>query len=262
MTANAGYHAYNTGDVLTAAQVQYNIQNQTVMYFATTAARTTAISAVTVEGMVTYIPANGVEFYNGTAWISLSAAETALTTKGDLLTYSTAETRLPVGNNGESLVADSSTSTGLKWAKSGNFIGCRVTKTTPNQSISNNTSTNVTFDAETYDTDSFHSNTVNNTKMTIPAGLGGYYRITLNIGWDTNSSGRRTISIKRNGSSIIALAEATPATGVYLTFNVSTTYYLSATDTIEAEVYQSSGVSLDVLLQAERTFLQIERIGS
>jgi len=73
MTANAGYHAYATGDVLTAAQVQYNLQNQTVMYFATSAARTTALSGVTVEGMVTYIPANGIEYYNGTAWIGVTS---------------------------------------------------------------------------------------------------------------------------------------------------------------------------------------------
>jgi hypothetical protein len=73
MTANAGYKTFNTGDVLTAAQVQFNLQNQTVMYFATTSARTTALSGVTVEGMVTYIPANGIEYYNGTAWIGVTS---------------------------------------------------------------------------------------------------------------------------------------------------------------------------------------------
>jgi hypothetical protein len=77
MTANAGYHAYATGDVLTAAQVQFNLQNQTVMYFASSAARTTAIGSVLVEGMVTYIPANGIEYYNGTIWIALAAGDAA-----------------------------------------------------------------------------------------------------------------------------------------------------------------------------------------
>ena len=85
MTANAGYHAYATGDVLTAAQVQYNLQNQTVMYFATSAARTTAIGSVTVEGMVTYIPANGLEYYNGTAWTSIGGAAAAGTLTGTTL---------------------------------------------------------------------------------------------------------------------------------------------------------------------------------
>ena len=114
-TANAGYHAYATGDVLTAAQVQYNLQNQTTMYFASASARTTALTGVLVEGMVSYIPANGIEYYNGSAWVSISQAVTALTTKGDLLTYSTQDTRLPVGANGTSLVADSSQTTGLGW---------------------------------------------------------------------------------------------------------------------------------------------------
>ena len=72
MTANAGYKAYATGDVLTAAQVQYNLQNQTVMYFATTTARDAALTgAILVEGMVSYTPATGLMYYNGTAWTAV-----------------------------------------------------------------------------------------------------------------------------------------------------------------------------------------------
>ena len=75
MTANAGYHAYATGDVLTAAQVQYNLQNQTVMYFATTTARDAALTgAILVEGMVSYIPATGLMYYNGSAWTAVGAS--------------------------------------------------------------------------------------------------------------------------------------------------------------------------------------------
>jgi hypothetical protein len=73
MTANAGYHVYNTGDVLTSAQVQYNLQNQTVMYFATTTARDTALSGKVVEGMVSYTPATGLMYYNGSAWSAVGA---------------------------------------------------------------------------------------------------------------------------------------------------------------------------------------------
>jgi hypothetical protein len=44
-----------------------------------------------------------------------TTANSPLTAKGDLFTYSTASARLAVGNNGESLVADSSATTGLRY---------------------------------------------------------------------------------------------------------------------------------------------------
>ncbi|CAB4163360.1 hypothetical protein UFOVP801_19 [uncultured Caudovirales phage] len=42
--------------------------------------------------------------------------QTPLTTKGDLFTFSTVDARLGVGADGTTLVADSTASTGLKWA--------------------------------------------------------------------------------------------------------------------------------------------------
>jgi hypothetical protein len=44
-----------------------------------------------------------------------TTANSPLTAKGDLFTYSTAPARLAVGNNGDTIVADSSTSTGLRY---------------------------------------------------------------------------------------------------------------------------------------------------
>jgi hypothetical protein len=48
-----------------------------------------------------------------------TTANSPLTVKGDLFGYSTTQARVPVGNDGETLVADSSTSTGLRYT--GNF---------------------------------------------------------------------------------------------------------------------------------------------
>jgi hypothetical protein len=71
---NAGYKTFNTGDVLTAAQVQYNLQNQTIMYFADATARDAALTAgVVQEGMFAYLAdTDSVTFYNGTLWVTLS----------------------------------------------------------------------------------------------------------------------------------------------------------------------------------------------
>jgi hypothetical protein len=80
---NAGYRTFTTGDVLTAAQVQYNLQNQTIMYFADAAARTAALPVGTVqEGMFAYLAdSNATTFYDGAAWQTLSTGGdlTALT---------------------------------------------------------------------------------------------------------------------------------------------------------------------------------------
>jgi hypothetical protein len=92
------------------------------MVFASAAARTTALASVLAEGMVTYLKdTDVVEIYTGAAWVSLddpnAIQNSIVDAKGDLISATADNTpaRLAVGNNGETLVADSSTSTGLRW---------------------------------------------------------------------------------------------------------------------------------------------------
>jgi hypothetical protein len=117
--AGAGYKLFNTGDVLTAAQVNTYLNEQTVMVFADSAARTTALSGVLAEGMVSYLQdTNAVEVYNGSAWTAVGGGglSSPLTTKGDVWGYSTTNARIPVGANGTVLTADSAQTLGVKWA--------------------------------------------------------------------------------------------------------------------------------------------------
>ena len=68
----------------------------------------------------------GSLYFNSTSaaiFFASDAANSPLTTKGDLFTYSTSDTRLAAGSNGETLVADSVASTGLRYQSAYNGNG-------------------------------------------------------------------------------------------------------------------------------------------
>jgi len=71
MAAGLGYIEFATGDVLTAALANGYLASQTVMVFASAAARTSAITSPQ-EGMFSYLKdTNATEYYTGSAWAAL-----------------------------------------------------------------------------------------------------------------------------------------------------------------------------------------------
>lgn len=71
--AGAGAKLFTSGAVLTAAQVNTYLMDQTIMRFATTAARDAAFGGAgeptLAEGMFAYIDAtNSVFYYDGSTW--------------------------------------------------------------------------------------------------------------------------------------------------------------------------------------------------
>jgi hypothetical protein len=71
----AGYREFQTGEVLTAANVNDFLMNQSVMVFADATARTSALSDVLTEGILTYnLDTNALERYDGTAFVKVPDA--------------------------------------------------------------------------------------------------------------------------------------------------------------------------------------------
>lgn len=81
--AGAGAKLFVSGDVLTAAQVNTYLMDQTIMRFSTTAARDAAFGGAgeptVAQGMFAFITAdNKLYFYNGSAWAEFSSGADVL----------------------------------------------------------------------------------------------------------------------------------------------------------------------------------------
>jgi hypothetical protein len=96
---------------------------QTVMVFADAAARTTALTGVVSEGMLSYLKSTKqVEVYNGSAWVASddpnAIQNSIINAKGDIIVGSANDTPAILSaptEQGSTLVADSAASTGLRW---------------------------------------------------------------------------------------------------------------------------------------------------
>lgn len=69
--AGLGRKTWSPGDVLTASDVNGYLMDQSVMVFAGTAARASAIPTPSA-GMVAYSTATSLQVYNGSAWVNVS----------------------------------------------------------------------------------------------------------------------------------------------------------------------------------------------
>jgi hypothetical protein len=173
------------------------------------------------------------------------------TTLGDLA-YSSAtantNTRLGVGTTGQVLTVAAGVPSWATPVSATTFSGALAFKT-GDQTISNTTSTILSFGSETngYDTNSYHDNTTNNSRMTIPSGKSGYFWVWCNVTWAPNATGRRIVRFLKNGT-ISFIMEATPnaTAGLEPTLIGGKAFAAVATDYFELEVYQSSGGNLDV----------------
>jgi len=63
--------------------------------------------------------------------------------------------------------------------------------------------TAVPWDTEVYDTDAFHDGGAN-TRLTVPAGLGGYYMVYAQVRWTSDAVAVRNIILRQGGATTVA----------------------------------------------------------
>ena len=71
-----GRRTFAAGEVLTASNVMNYLMDQSVMNFAGTAARGSAIGTAVQQGMISYLnDINRLQFYNGTSWLPVGVVQ-------------------------------------------------------------------------------------------------------------------------------------------------------------------------------------------
>ena len=147
---------------------------------------------------------------------------------------------IPIGNAGEFLKVNSG-ATGYEFASAGgtNTPAFFVTKSST-QSISHNTTTQITFDTEAIDTDNaFASNA-----FTVPSGKGGIYFLVAQMRIDTGDDYDAGIIKIRVGSTDIGASWG--RNEYYDHMNISMLHSLSAGDVVTVNAFQNSGATKNI----------------
>lgn len=117
------------------------------------------------------------------------------------------------------------------------------------QGTTHNVAKILDFTNERWDNDNIHDNLVNNSRLY--ARTAGKYIISASVTFDSNSSGKRRLSLKLDGGDLIANKNLRAMATGKTSLTISTTYELNEDQYIEVSVYQDSGGNLDIMSYAK-----------
>ena len=150
-----------------------------------------------------------------------------------------------------------------KWSTVVTGRGALVYNTAP-VSIPNSAQTLAQFDSESYDTDTIHSTTTDNTKLAVPAGV-SVVRVSAQVVFYGNNVGARRATFLKNGAEAFAgnsyLYIPAAASGFTTIMHLdSAMLSVSPGDYFELRLYQSSGGALSIETSSALTWFAMEII--
>jgi hypothetical protein len=264
MAAGLGFKDFVTGEVLTAADVDGYLM-QGVWVFANAAARDAAVTSPQ-EGNFAYLKdTNVTTYYTGSAWANLDTTgmTNPMTTTGDTIYSSSGSTpaRLGIGSTGQVLTVAGGVPSWATPAGGATFSGVSLYKSA-NQSIANTTEVAITWVDENFDTDSYHSNSTNTDRITIPSGKDGYFLITAQATFGQNATGIRAATLKKNGTVVIEYIINNQGASAYPVMVFNKTVAAVATDYFQLFMYQDSGGSLNAISGNGNSFFNMTYLGA
>ena len=209
-------------------------------YTATDGTTITLIDA-TIAGDIIEVFANQTiplaDTYSQTVANGKFINNTLTTTTGDIIYASAANTpaRLGIGSTDQVLKVSGGVPA---WgaAPAASFVGCILKKTSGGQTAASGVDTAITWNSETIDTDAFHDNSTNTSRITIPAGKGGKYLFSWNVSLITGAS---ILKVFVNGTGGTRVGYINLLSGQASTASIILN--LSAADYVELYFGQSTG---------------------
>jgi hypothetical protein len=139
------------------------------------------------------------------------------------------------------------------------LVGCSVWRNS-DVTVSNATYTTIGYNQENYDTDGFHDNATNNSRITIPTGKGGKYQIFAVIIFDNSTAGIRNMILNKNGSAVLVNYGSAPSgRNTQTLYTVET---LAAGDYLEIQAYQSCGGALTAFFNGTNNYFGVNYLGA
>ncbi len=130
--------------------------------------------------------------------------------------------------------------------------GCKLVRNA-NQTITDSSATNITWDTETYDSDGYIA--VSSDTITVPTGLGGLYIASLQVAWtgSPTTAGDSFVTIVMDGK---VFRNTTRSVHIYN--SVCAVWPLSAATNVTCNVYQqSTGAASLAFTQANLTLAML-----
>jgi hypothetical protein len=136
--------------------------------------------------------------------------------------------------------------TAPEWATIGTAVGARAYRST-SATIATSTWTSISFNAEAFDSDTFHDNATNPSRFTVPAGKAGKYLLHGVVSFAPDVTGIRHARWLLNGTTqMIVFGINSQGTAYRSRVPVTTIVDLSVGDYVELQGFQNSGSSLEV----------------
>ena len=210
--AGAGYKLFVNGNTLSASDINTYLNQQTIMVFANTGARDTALTGVVAEGMHCYIIGTGRQYYNGSAWITDVTASSTSTLTNKTLTAPAISGSV----SGTTILQGASAASGTLTlpAATDTLVGKATTDTLTNKTLLNDSATGLLENA--------------NIVASAATGTINIDAITSSVWYYTTSaSANFTLNFRGNSGTTLNTLMATgqTITLVFLNTNGATPYY-------------------------------------